>query len=57
MTKCTCMTKTPELAFHKDDCEFKVAWRVYYDNLAVQNTTDHETENILLDNISELYEE
>lgn len=54
MTKCTCLTKTPAVEFHKEDCRFRLAWERYYTK---RDETDVELDVLIGKNISDLYEE
>lgn len=54
MTGCDCLTKTPVIEFHKEDCKFRLAWESYYTK---RDEADVELDALIGRNISDLYEE
>ena len=54
MTRCDCLTKTPVVEFHKEDCKFRLAW----ENCSTKrDEVDAELDALIGKNISDLYEE
>lgn len=54
MTTCSCLTKTPVVEFHKEDCRYRLAWERYYTK---KDEADAELDALIGRNISDLYEE
>lgn len=53
-TKCTCLTKTPDTNYHKEDCSFRIVWERFY---CEQEDLPPDMQKVLGDNLSGLYEE
>lgn len=54
MTGCDCLTKTPVIEFHKEDCGLRLAWERYYTK---RDELDAELDALIASNLFDLYEE